>query len=55
MISVGNPPAERHDVKLRLFDTMFASPEPDKEIKTIDYVSAMADSAPFIVGLTVEK
>jgi len=50
-----NPPADHHDARLRLFKTMFANPEPEKEIKTIDYVSAMADSAPFMVGLTLEE
>jgi hypothetical protein len=50
-----NPPADHHGARLRLFDTVLSNPEPQKEIKAIDYVSAMANSAPFMVGLTVEQ
>src|ERR1051326_5573750 len=50
-----NPPADHNHARLRLFKTAFTNPQPEKEIKTIDYVSAMAESAPFMVALTVEK
>jgi hypothetical protein len=39
---------------LRLYRTTFTNPQPDKEIVTMDYVSAMTEAAPFLVGLTVE-
>ena len=39
---------------LRLYKSTFDNPEPDREISTIDYVSALTDAAPFLVGLTVE-
>ena len=50
-----NPPADHHGATLRLFKTAFVNPQPDKEIQSVDYVSAMADSAPFMVGLTLEQ
>ena len=40
---------------LRLFKTAFLNPQPDKEIKSIDYVSGMAGSAPFMIAMTLEK
>jgi hypothetical protein len=49
-----NPPAEHQGAGIRLFETTFANPYPDKEIQTIDYLSAMAGSAPFMVALTIE-
>jgi hypothetical protein len=49
-----NPPAEHHGARIRLFETRFVNPEPEKQIQTIDYVSAMADSAPFMVALTID-
>jgi hypothetical protein len=39
---------------VRLCRTTFENPQPGKVIATIDYVSAMAGSAPFLVALTVE-
>ena len=39
---------------LRLYRSTFTNPEPDREIVTIGYVSAMTEAAPFLVGLTVE-
>ena len=50
-----NPPATHQGAKLRLFKTAFANPQPAKQIKSIDYVSAMAGSAPFMVAMTLEK
>jgi hypothetical protein len=49
-----NPPAEHHGARIRLFETWFANPESEKPIQTIDYVSGMAQSAPFMVALTIE-
>jgi hypothetical protein len=51
-----NPRIKRQqpDSSLRLYRSTFTNPHPDKEILVIDYVSAMTDAAPFLVGLTVE-
>jgi RNA polymerase sigma factor (sigma-70 family) len=50
-----NPPAEHHGARIRLFETRFVNPEPEKQIQTIDYVSGMANSAPFMVALTIDR
>lgn len=50
-----NPAAEHQGARIRLFDTAFTNPYPDKEIQSIDYSSAMAGSAPFMVALTIER
>jgi RNA polymerase sigma factor (sigma-70 family) len=50
-----NPAAKHQGAKLRLFKTAYVNPQPDKEIKSIDYVSAMAASAPFMIAMTLEK
>ena len=50
-----NPAATHQGAKLRLFKTAFENPQPDKEIKSIDYVSGMAVSAPFMIAMTLEK
>lgn len=49
-----NPAARSQGARIRLFDTVFANPHPEKEIQSIDYVSGMARSAPFMVALTIE-
>jgi RNA polymerase sigma factor (sigma-70 family) len=49
-----NPAAEHHGARVRLFDTAFVNPHPEKEIQSIDYSSAMAGSAPFMVALSIE-
>jgi len=51
-----NPAIHKHapDFSLRLYRTTFANPHPELEIKTIDYVSTLTQSAPFLVGLTLE-
>jgi len=49
-----NPAAKLQGVKVRLYKTSFANPQPSKEISTIDYISAMANSAPFMVAMTIE-
>ncbi|MGH7867578.1 MAG: hypothetical protein ACREP9_08085, partial [Candidatus Dormibacteraceae bacterium] len=40
---------------VRLFKTTWVNPWPDTEITSIDYISAMAESAPFLVALTAEQ
>ncbi len=49
-----SPATKRRGFGVRLCRTTFENPEPQKVIETIDYVSAMAGSAPFLVALTVE-
>lgn len=39
---------------VRLFKTTWVNPWPEKEITTIDFVSAMADAAPFLLAVTAE-
>lgn len=49
-----NPASEHQGARVRLFDTAFNNPHPEKEIQSVDYISAMAGSAPFMVALTIE-
>jgi RNA polymerase sigma factor (sigma-70 family) len=51
----GNLAADHQGARIWLFDTVFINPYPDKEIQSVDYTSAMAGSAPFMVGLTIER
>lgn len=39
---------------VRLFMTTWVNPMPEQEIRSIDYISSMAQAAPFLVALTVE-
>jgi hypothetical protein len=39
---------------VRLFATSWVNPMPEKEIVSIDYTSAMANAAPFLVAVTAE-
>jgi RNA polymerase sigma factor (sigma-70 family) len=50
-----NLAAQHQGARIRLFDTVFMNPYPETEIQSVDYDSAMAGSAPFMVGLTVER
>jgi hypothetical protein len=50
-----NPESKKAGRKIRIFKTRFANPHPRETIEDIDYVSAMAGSAPFMVALTVER
>jgi hypothetical protein len=45
---------EQSGSSLRIYRSTFANPHPDREIVSIDYVSALTDAAPFLLGLTVE-
>ena len=49
-----SPATARRGFGVRLCRTTFVNPQPQKKIETIDYVSAMAGSAPFLVALTLE-
>ncbi len=50
-----NPASEHQGARVRLFDTSFSNPHPEKQIESVDYNSAMAGAAPFMVALTVEQ
>jgi RNA polymerase sigma factor (sigma-70 family) len=50
-----NPAASAARKKIQLFKTTFPNPFPEKRLTTIDYISAMAGSAPFMIALTVER
>jgi hypothetical protein len=49
-----NPAAARQGKNVRLLRTTFDNPKPASPIATVDYVSALAAGAPFLVALTVE-
>jgi len=49
-----SPATARRRLGVRLCRTTFDNPHPRKRVESIDYVSAMAGSAPFLVALTVE-
>jgi len=40
---------------VRLFRTVWTNPRPETEITSIDYLSTMADSAPFLIAITTEE
>lgn len=42
------------EASLRLYKSTFENPHPDREIASVDYVSTLAEAAPFMVGMTVE-
>ena len=39
---------------LRVYKTTFENPQPGIEITTVDYVSTMQESSPFLIALTLE-
>jgi beta-galactosidase len=49
-----NPEAANGGYRIRVFKSSFDNPKPDLQIKTIDYVSALTASGPFLLALTVE-
>jgi hypothetical protein len=49
-----NPEAAKDGYRIRVFKSSFNNPKPDVRIKTIDYVSALTPSGPFLLALTVE-
>lgn len=48
-------PTTERGYKMQLFQSAFNNPHPDKEIETIDYVSAMTRCAPVMLAMTTEK
>ena len=39
---------------LRLYQKSWKNPTPDSEVKSISFISHMTESAPFLVGITLE-
>jgi hypothetical protein len=49
-----NPAAEAKGKFLRIFKSTLEIPGEHQEIVSIDFLSSMADPAPFLIALTVE-
>ncbi len=49
-----NPAATSKGCRIRVFKTSFLNPKPAARIETVDFVSALSPSAPFLLALTVE-
>jgi len=49
-----NPTATSKGCRIRVFKTSLFNPKPDVRIETIDFVSALTRSAPFLLALTEE-
>jgi WD40 repeat protein len=49
-----NPIARDKGYSLRLYLTTLENPRPQEVVRSLDYVSAMSESAPFLIALTVE-
>ncbi len=42
-------------IKIRLFATTWTNPHPEKEVATLDILSAGTDCDPFLVAVTLER
>ena len=49
-----NPVASDKGCQLRLYLTTIENPRPQEVVQSLDYVSAMSESAPFLIAITVE-
>jgi hypothetical protein len=49
-----NAAADAVGASLRLFKRTYDNPKPDLTVETLDFISSKAESAPFLVALTVE-
>jgi hypothetical protein len=49
-----NPSAKDAKATLRLYLTSYENPHPEKEVASVEFVSAMTTAAPFLVAMTVE-
>ena len=49
-----NPIAREQGYMLRLYLTTIENPRPQEVVRSLDYVSAMSESASFLIALTVE-
>lgn len=49
-----NPSTRDAEATLRVYLTSCENPHPEKEVISVDFVSAMTTAAPFLVAMTVE-
>ena len=49
-----NPFAREKGYQLRLYLTTIENPRPQEVVRSLDYVSAMSESAPFLIAITVD-
>ena len=49
-----NQASQSSGVSLQLYKTTWRNPRPDAQIASLDYVSCMSRSAPFLVGITAD-
>jgi hypothetical protein len=49
-----NASSQAQGTTIRLFDSAWENPQPDMEVRSIDFVSAMTKSAPFLIAITAE-
>jgi hypothetical protein len=49
-----NTAAERQKTSLRIFESTCQNPHPEQLVQSVDFVSAMTDSAPFLIAITLE-
>ncbi len=49
-----NEATQRRNASLRIFASPTDNPYPDQTIESVDFVSAMTDSAPFLIAITLE-
>ena len=40
---------------VRVYQTAFTNPQPEVELTSLDYVSALSEAAPFLLAITIEK
>jgi len=52
--SGSNPASQPQGQKIALYKSTWENPLPDIEVKAIDYVSSIAEPAPFLIGITAE-
>jgi serine/threonine protein kinase len=50
-----NPATRERDLELRLYKISWDNPYPEKEILAIEFVSAQANSAPFLIAVTIDE
>ncbi len=49
-----NPATESQKTSLRIFECACQNPQPDQLVQSVDFLSAMTDSAPFLIAITLE-
>jgi hypothetical protein len=54
LIDFGAYVHKRADTVRHLYHTTLPDPHPDREVLSLDYTSAMAHCAPFLIAITVE-